>query len=37
MNQDPELPEETALPRLVVTACGSQMELTDQTPWMFIP
>ena len=34
MNQDPEPPEKTALPRLVVTACGSEVELTEQIPWI---
>lgn len=34
MSQAPELPGKASPPRLVVTACGSQVELTEQTPWI---
>jgi hypothetical protein len=35
MSQAPEPPGKAIPPRLVMTACGGQVELTDQTPWVF--
>lgn len=34
MNKDPEPQEKPARCILVETACGSQIELTEQTPWV---
>ena len=34
MNSDPELQAKPTQRTLVETACGSQIELTEQTPWV---
>jgi YHS domain-containing protein len=34
MNQPPEPREKASRPRWVVTACGGQVELMEQTPWV---